>query len=248
MPQCWGISSKESTSHRKEISRLISRSQEVGGLFPSYKGMDAFVVKTKRQQPIKINKEEKKKKLKQVTIEALPRVVVVEDIERLSLILQNSNDAAALHNALEELSKVKPSKEILLKTKIGHIVNKLRKHEDSSVQKVSRQLFHDWKKFYKEQRCRPVIEVRSDAKSELTRMKARKLIAGAVGMEVTHNIPEMIEREVFKNANRKIDVNYKRRIRKLVFDLRNKQGDYDKFFGDKKLNSNQDGALTDQTS
>ena len=112
------------------------------------------------------------------------RVVVLEDIERLSLILQNSNNATALQNALEELSKVKPSKEILLKTKIGHIVNKLRKHEDSSVQKISRQLFHDWKKFYKEQRCRPVIEVRSDAKSELTRMKARKLIADAVGMEV----------------------------------------------------------------
>ena len=64
---------------------------------------------------------------------------------------------------------------------------------------------------------------------------------------MTDSIPEMIEREVFKNAKRKIDVNYKRRIRKLVFDLRNKQGDYDKFFGEKKLNSNKHIAFTDQT-
>lgn len=182
--------------------------------------MDAYVIRTKRENSNKSKKLEKKKYLKQVKIEALPRVVVVEDIERVAAILENENDAVIIKKALEELKDIKPSKEILLRTKIGHRVNKLRANENAAVRKVASEVFKDWRKFYKDMRYRPSIEVRCDAKTELLRMKARKLLADGLRLKVTDSLSELIEREVFKNTKRKTNHIYKRSIRKLCFKLK----------------------------
>lgn len=111
-------------------------------------------------------------------------MVVVEDIERVAAILENENDAVIIKKALEELKDIKPSKEILLRTKIGHRVNKLRANENAAVRKVASEVFKDWRKFYKDMRYRPSIEVRCDAKTELLRMKARKLLADGLRLKV----------------------------------------------------------------
>ena len=108
----------------------------------------------------------------------------------------------SIKNALQELKNVTPSKEILLATKIGHKVNALRQHEDETVKKLARQILKDWKKFYRDQRQRPVIEVRSDARSEMLRMKARKLIADSMEKNVSEffckKIARLIEHEYIR--------------------------------------------------
>ena len=111
--------------------------------------------------------------------------MVVEDVERIKNILEVENQRPnKLVRALRELKNVKPSKEVLLSTKIGHKVNALRKHEDETVNGLAKQILKDWKRFYRERKQRPIIEVRSDAKTELSRMKARKLLADSLGLEV----------------------------------------------------------------
>ena len=108
----------------------------------------------------------------------------MEDIERITAILENKTDPDSVVKALEEMKHIKPSKEILLRTKIGHRINKLRRNENIMVRRLASEIFKDWRKFYKDQRERPTIEVRCDAKTELLRMKARKLLADTLQLEV----------------------------------------------------------------
>lgn len=82
------------------------------------------------------------------------------------------------------MKRIKPSKEILLKTKIGHRINKLRTSQNTNVRKLASEVFKDWRQFYKGQRQRETIEVRCDAKTELLRMKARKLLADSLHLKV----------------------------------------------------------------
>ena len=110
----------------------------------------------------------------------------MEEIKRISAILEESKDTKTILSALNELKNVKPSKEILIETKIGHKINYLRKHDDAAIKNLARLIFKEWKSFYKQRRGREIIEVRSDAKSELTRMKARKLLADSLDKEVVY--------------------------------------------------------------
>ena len=111
---------------------------------------------------------------------------MVEEIKRISAILEECKDTKTILSALNELKNVKPSKEILIETKIGHKINHLRKHDDAAIKNLARLIFKEWKCFYKQRRGREIIEVRSDAKSELTRMKARKLLADSLDKEVVY--------------------------------------------------------------
>jgi len=125
------------------------------------------------------------------------------------------------------LKQIKPSKEILLKTKIGHKINKLRRSPNVAIRKLASDVFTDWRTFYKSKRQRESIEVRCDAKTELLRMRARRLLADTLQLKVTDNMPELIEREVFRNAKRKVNHIYKRTIRKLCFRLKDERAKSD---------------------
>eukprot|EP00794_Sanderia_malayensis_P007840 gene7840-8689_t len=186
--------------------------------------MDAFVIKKEKPQQKRKARVAEKKKLKQVTIKALPRVVVVEDIQRLTVTLNEEHDNVnSMLSALRELKAMKPSREILLSTKIGHRINFLRQHENEAVKSLAREVLKDWKRFYREQRKRETLEVRSDAKSELLRMKARKLLADSLNKQVTDTLPELIERNIYRTCGRRPDNNYKRKVRKLCFTLKNNE-------------------------
>ena len=89
-----------------------------------------------------------------------------------------------LISCLTKLETRIPSKDVLLETKLGHVVNKLRKHESNEVQKLARNVFKKWKHFYMEKDARQPIEVRSDKKTLLFRTKARQLIAAGLRTEV----------------------------------------------------------------
>lgn len=187
--------------------------------------MDKYLQKTPRVKPEKdVVASSSSRPLKQSTIHSLKGVVVVEDIERYKSKLQIPNQSAdILVASLKELGKKIPPRHILLSTKIGHTVNKLRKHPHECVATEAKRVYVKWKTFFKEKNEKPQIEVKCDKKAEDLRQTAKKMFSASLGVEISHVIVEAVEREVFHCNKKLVSPAYRRTMRAIVFKLQNNE-------------------------
>ena len=187
--------------------------------------MDKFILRTPRSLEDKKPTKLKESKLKQCTIKSLRRVVVIEDILHLKSSLEthrNDTNEDKLLEILEKLKLMNPSTKVLKDTCIGRSVNKLRKCEHQSVRELSRLIVKKWKKLVVgENTQKESIDVQCDAKTEMSRCKARKLICDSLNISLPDPWTEILEKRLFLECNKRINNKYKRIVRSVVFHLKN---------------------------
>ena len=114
---------------------------------------------------------------------------------------KNDTDESKLLEILEELKSMNPSTQVLKDTKVGRTVNKFRKSEHPSVSQLSRLIVKNWKKLVLDESTqKESIDVRCDAKTEMLRYKARKLMCDGLNISVSlpFNYKHILKLQIYR--------------------------------------------------
>ena len=93
-------------------------------------------------------------------------MVNVDEISKNALILADTSnsDARQIENILVELNTKTPSREILMKTRLGFVLKELASRQSlpRSTREMARDLREKWKDFHKRLLCAPKCDVKCD--------------------------------------------------------------------------------------
>ncbi|WAR10874.1 TEAN2-like protein [Mya arenaria] len=156
--------------------------------------MDRFVVRNPpASAPSTSSNSKGKPRLKQTTIESLKGVVVVDEVLR--------------HKSRLRLETTSKQEKLTSLVELGKKIPPRHIMQSTKIEHMER----------------PQIEVKCDLKTEKVRTSGKHLLAGALQLEETHQLPQTIERETFHDHRRLISHSYKRTIRNLVFILKHQE-------------------------
>jgi len=147
---------------------------------------------------------------KQLKISELKRVVNVDTITKHAAVLSDVNNLnqKQIESILIELGGKTPSKEVLMKTRLGFILKDLANRE--GLPKRTRNMANDlrqrWKDFHKRLMLAPKYDVKCDKPTSEGRMKAREFI-----------------RKTFLNANKSADMSTDNKSVRFDVDLEKHQ-------------------------
>jgi len=117
---------------------------------------------------------------KQLKINELKRVVNVDTFSKHAHILNDCKNANIdqIEYILNDLSCKTPSKDILMKTRLGFILKKLASNESlpKHLRQMARNLRQTWKEFHKRLLLAPKCDVKCDKPTNENRMKAREFV------------------------------------------------------------------------
>ena len=112
---------------------------------------------------------------------------MVEEIQRLKCELESDySSPEAIYSSLKLLGSKNLSKDVLLSTKIGHTVNRLRRQgSNEAIREQAKLVFRRWRGFIRDTETKkPTIEVHCDKITEVIRGKARQFLADALQVKV----------------------------------------------------------------
>ena len=186
--------------------------------------MDAFVVRTKRDNNCVRKSPKKKFTGRQRRLSDLQGVVVLKDLEKSVKKLKDPNveDEEKL-KILKTLRKKQPSTEIIKSTGVGKVLRKLLRNNTSSLEVVeAAQELEDYWKNLVERRVELSFgnkpEVATDLETQTIREKARALFFKAYREEneIKIDILQTLERKFYIHFKPCIGVSYRRAIRRVA--------------------------------
>ncbi|CAF0926447.1 unnamed protein product [Brachionus calyciflorus] len=117
---------------------------------------------------------------KQLKINELKRVVNIDKFSKYANILKdtNFNDERQIDSILNELALKTPSREVLMKTKLGFILKEISNRERLSkkIRDKALNLRTKWKDFHKKLLLAPKYDVKCDKPTTENRQKARQAL------------------------------------------------------------------------
>ena len=186
--------------------------------------MDAFVVRTKRDNNCVRKSPKKKFTGRQRRLSDLQGVVVLKDLEKSVKKLKDPNvEEEEKLKILKTLRKKQPSTEIIKSTGVGKVLRKLLRNSASSSKVVdaAQDLEHYWKNLV-ERRVELSFgnkpEVATDLETQTIREKARGLFFKAYREEneIKIDILQTLERKFYIHFKPCIGVSYRRAIRRVA--------------------------------
>ncbi len=153
---------------------------------------------------------------KQLKLNELRRVVNIDTFIKHALILNDDKivNIDQIENILMDLSCKTPSKEILMKTRLGFILKKLACNESlpKHLRKTARDLRQRWKEFHKRLLLAPKCDVKCDKPTNENRMKNREFIKKSllrISLENIESTTIVFDSELEKHLQIVSDIEFK---------------------------------------